>query len=95
MEEKGLGRGRTEVLAAITELRQICCHPVLVLPDYSGASGKLELLLEILPGAMAAGRRVLLFSQFTSMLKLRRQLEAAGYSCMYLDGETRPAAAWR
>lgn len=89
MEEKGLGRGRTEVLAAITELRQICCHPVLVLPDYSGASGKLELLLEILPGAMAAGRRVLLFSQFTSMLKiLRRQLEAAGYSCMYLDGET-------
>lgn len=89
MAEKGLGRGRTEVLAAITELRQICCHPALVLPDYSGSSGKLEMLLEVLPGAMAAGRRVLLFSQFTSMLKiLRRQLETAGYTCMYLDGET-------
>ena len=38
---------------------------------------------------MAAGRRVLLFSQFTSMLKiLRKQLEGSGYTCMYLDGET-------
>lgn len=89
MTEKGLSRGRTEVLAAITELRQICCHPALVLPDYTGSSGKLEMLLEVLPGAMAAGRRVLLFSQFTSMLKiLRKQLEGAGYTCMYLDGET-------
>lgn len=89
MAEKGLGRGRTEVLAAITELRQICCHPGLVLEDYAGSSGKLEMLLDILPGAMAAGRRVLLFSQFTSMLKiLRRHLESEGYETMYLDGET-------
>lgn len=92
MTEKGLGRGRTEVLAAITELRQICCHPSLVLSDYSGTSGKMELLLEVLPVAIQAGRRVLLFSQFTSMLKiLRRQLEIEGYTCMYLDGETPPA----
>lgn len=92
MSETGLGRGRTEVLAAITELRQICCHPALVLPDYSGTAGKLELLLEILPGAIAAGRRVLLFSQFASMLRiLRKQLESEGYTTMYLDGETPPA----
>ncbi len=92
MAEKGLGRGRTEVLAAITELRQICCHPQLVLEDYMGTSGKMELLLEVLPGAVASGRRVLLFSQFTSMLKiLRKQLERAGYQCMYLDGETPPS----
>ena len=92
MAEKGLGRGRTEVLAAITELRQICCHPALVLPDYSGTAGKMEMLLEVLPGAIAAGRRVLLFSQFTSMLKiLRKQLESEGYATMYLDGETPPA----
>ena len=89
MAEKGLGRGRTEVLAAITELRQICCHPALVLDDYAGTSGKLDMLLDILPGAIAAGRRVLLFSQFTSMLKiLRRHLDAEGYETMYLDGET-------
>ncbi len=92
LKTKGINRGRTEVLAAITELRQICCHPALCLPDYSGASGKLDLLLEILPGALEAGRRVLLFSQFTSMLKiLRRNLEAEGITCLYLDGETPPA----
>ena len=89
MEEKGLGRGRTEVLAAITELRQICCHPALVLDDYIGSSGKMDMLLDVLPGAIEAGRRVLLFSQFTSMLKiLRRRLEDEGFETMYLDGET-------
>ena len=92
MAEKGLGRGRTEVLAAITELRQICCHPSLVLEDYAGSAGKLELLMDILPEALINGRRVLLFSQFTTMLKiLLKQLEAAGYECMYLDGDTPPA----
>ena len=92
MAEKGLGRGRTEVLAAITELRQICCHPALVLEDYTGGSGKMDMLLDILPGAIEGGHRVLLFSQFTSMLKiLRRAIETAGFSCMYLDGETPPA----
>lgn len=92
MAEKGLGRGRTEVLAAITELRQICCHPALVLEDYTGGSGKMDMLLDILPGAIEGGHRVLLFSQFTSMLKiLRRAIETAGFACMYLDGETPPA----
>lgn len=80
------------MLAAITELRQICCHPALVLDDYAGTSGKLDMLLDILPGAIAAGRRVLLFSQFTSMLKiLRKRLEEEGYETMYLDGETPPS----
>ena len=89
VKEKGFDRGRTEVLAAITQLREICCHPALVLDDYTGASGKLDLLLEILPEAIAKGRRVLLFSAFTSMLKiLRRELENSGYACMYLDGDT-------
>lgn len=89
VKEKGFERGRTEVLAAITQLREICCHPALVLDDYTGTSGKLDLLLEILPEAIAKGRRVLLFSAFTSMLKiLRRELENSGYVCMYLDGDT-------
>lgn len=92
MREKGLGRGHTEVLAAITELRQICCHPALVLPDYAYSSGKMEMLLEILPMLAQSGHRVLLFSQFTSMLKiLRRQIENASLSTMYLDGDTPPA----
>ena len=89
LKEKGIDRGRTEVLAAITQLREICCHPSLVLEDYMGSSGKLDMLLDVLPGAIAAGRRVLLFSAFTSMLKiLRKQLEEAGFRTMYLDGDT-------
>lgn len=89
VKEKGFERGRTEVLAAITQLREICCHPALVLDDYTGTSGKLDMLLEILPEAIAKGRRVLLFSAFTSMLKiLRKELENSGFGCMYLDGDT-------
>ena len=85
------GRGRIEMLAAITELRQICGHPSLVLRDYAASSGKLDLLLDVLPGALEAGHRALIFSQFTRMLRiLQRRLEAAGISCLYLDGDTPP-----
>ena len=89
---RGFDRGRTEVLAAITQLREICCHPSLVLEGYMGSSGKLDLLLDLLPTALSAGRRMLIFSAFTSMLRIiRRRLEETGYQVMYLDGET-PAA---
>ncbi len=92
LKEKGMQKGRTEVLSAITELRQICCHPTLCLPDYSGASGKMEMLMDILPAALEAGHRVLLFSQFTGMLKLlQRRFAADGIHAMYLDGETPPS----
>ena len=89
IENKGVGGGRMEVLSAMTELRQICCHPSLVMNEYRGGSGKEELLLEILPAMIENGRRILLFSQFTSMLKiLRPRLEEQGYTTMYLDGDT-------
>ena len=89
MEQKGSGRGRIEILSAITELREICCHPSLVLDGYDGGSGKEELLMELLPGLIGGGRRVLLFSQFTSMLKkLDARLRQEGYETLYLDGET-------
>ena len=88
MTEK-TGRGRMEVLSAITELREICCHPGLVLDGYEGGSGKEEMLMELLPGMIGGGRRILLFSQFTSMLKrLKSRLENEGYGVLYLDGGT-------
>ena len=89
LEEKGVERSRMEVLSAITELREICCHPSMVMNEYSGGSGKEDMLLELLPEMIGSGRRILLFSQFTRMLKLlRTRLEENGYSTMYLDGET-------
>ena len=89
LSDRGLSRGRAEVLSAITELRQICCHPALCLPDYDGPSGKLDMLMDVLPGALAAGRRALIFSQFTTMLRLiEKRLRQEGVSTLYLDGET-------
>ena len=89
LEEHSEGKGRIEILSAITELREICCHPSLVMPEYRGGSGKEEMLLELLPEMIRNGRRILLFSQFTSMLKLLQgRLEENGISILYLDGET-------
>ena len=89
LKEGNGGRGRLEVLSVLTELREICCHPSLVLEGYDGGSGKEDLLLELLPGFISSGRRVLIFSQFTSMLKLLRdRLTKDGYGILYLDGET-------
>ncbi|MBR2663497.1 MAG: DEAD/DEAH box helicase [Clostridia bacterium] len=88
-ERQELGRSRMEVLSAITELRQICCHPALVLDGYQGGSGKQEMLMEILPSMIRSGRRVLIFSQFTSLLKLLEPaLQREGYQTLYLDGGT-------
>ena len=89
LSTRGLTRGRAEVLSAITELRQICCHPVLCIPEYTGASGKLEMLVDILLPALQNGRRALVFSQFTRMLRLiEARLRQEGIGCLYLDGDT-------
>src|SRR5206468_8969737 len=66
--EKGLGKSKIHVLAALTRLRQICCHPRLVGSD--SPSGKTETLFELLEPLLAEGQKVLLFSQFVQMLKL-------------------------
>jgi hypothetical protein len=66
--EKGLQKSKIHVLAALTRLRQICCHPRLVGSD--ALSGKTETLFELLDSLMAEGQKVLLFSQFVQMLQL-------------------------
>jgi len=59
---------RMRILAQLTRLRQICCHPALFLEGYAEGSGKLNLTMETIQIALEYGHRVLLFSQFTSML---------------------------
>ncbi len=66
--EKGLNKSKIHVLAALTRLRQICCHPKLVGND--SVSGKTETLFELLDSLVAEGQKVLLFSQFVQMLEL-------------------------
>ncbi len=66
--QQGVAKSRMHVLAALTRLRQICCHPQLVGNDT--ASGKTDTLFELLEPLLAQGHKVLVFSQFVQMLKL-------------------------
>ncbi|MEK0312453.1 DEAD/DEAH box helicase [Cohnella sp. 56] len=92
LQEEGFQRSRMRILAGLTRLRQLCCHPALFVEGYEGSSGKLEQLLEIVSDALDSGKRLLLFSQFTSMLAIiREELSLRGLPCFYLDGQT-PAA---
>jgi len=85
-------QNRIKILAGLTRLRQLCCHPALFVEGYKGGSGKLEQLLEIIDECRSAGKRALIFSQFTEMLGLiRRELGERGVPLFYLDGQT-PAA---
>jgi SNF2 family DNA or RNA helicase len=90
--DRGLGRSHVVVLDALLKLRQVCCDPRLVkLPSarQTGASSKLDDLLEMLDEMIAEGRRILLFSQFTSMLDLiKPPLDAAGICYVELRGDT-------
>jgi len=90
---RGLDRSRVVVLDALLKLRQICCDPRLVKLDAVRRirrSAKLERLMEMLPAMVEEGRRVLLFSQFTSMLALIEDaLAATGIEYLQLTGRTR------
>lgn len=71
--EKGLGRSHITILDALLKLRQVCCDPRLVPLEEARkvkASAKLELLLELVEELLEEGRRILIFSQFTSMLSI-------------------------
>jgi hypothetical protein len=90
---KGFARSQIVVLDALLKLRQVCCDPRLVrlaaAKKAAGASAKLQHLLEILPQLVEEGRRVLLFSQFTSMLDLIvPEVERAGIPFVELRGDT-------
>jgi len=83
------GENTIRILSLLTRLRQICCHPRLIDSEYKKESGKLELLAELVTSATSAGHRVLIFSQFTSMLAIiEERLRKEGISTFYLDGST-------
>ncbi|MFB6466983.1 SNF2 helicase associated domain-containing protein [Cytobacillus sp. Hz8] len=89
LDKDTLRKNRIKILAGITRLRQICCHPALFVDGYLGSSGKFEQLMQVVDEAKFSGRRVLIFSQFTKMLELiGRGLSEKGISFFYLDGQT-------
>ena len=96
IDKKGISRAHIIILDALLKLRQICCHPQLLrLPSAQKIqeSAKLQLLLDLLPEMIEEGRRVLLFSQFTSMLAIIEQaVTRLKIPYVQLTGQTRDRA---
>ncbi len=81
--------GGMKILTILLRLRQICCHPSLFDMSYKKESGKLEYLLELIDIALSQGRRILVFSQFTSMLDIiRARIKEREIDCFFIDGKT-------
>ena len=89
---KGFGRSQFVILDALLKLRQVCCDPRLVrsiAAQRVHERAKLELLMTLVPEMVDEGRRILIFSQFTSMLALiEQELQQAGLEYVLLTGDT-------
>lgn len=82
-------KSKIQILAEITKLRQICCHPGLLYEDYRSNSSKLDMCVELIQNAVNGGHKILLFSQFTSMLEiLQQRLREEKISFYSLTGAT-------
>jgi SNF2 family DNA or RNA helicase len=92
IDDNGVVHGRMEILEAIMRLRQLCCHPLLATASTArecAESAKLETLLQDIETAVLEKRKVLIYSQFTSMLSLiGKRLREKGWRYVYLDGAT-------
>ena len=87
---RGFEKSHIQVLAALTRLRQICCHPSLFIKDYQEGSSKLEQCIEIIKDATEAGHKILLFSGYTSMFELiQKELEKNDITYFKLTGSTK------
>lgn len=87
---KGFEKSQIMILAALTRLRQICCHPGLFISDYKGESSKLTQCMEIIEDAVSAGHKILLFSGYTSMFEIiQKQLAEKNIKYFKLTGSTK------
>lgn len=86
----GYERSQMQILAALTRLRQICCHPSLFIEDYQEGSSKLDQCMEIIEEAVNGGHKILLFSGYTSMFEMmEKELKQLGISYFKLTGSTK------
>ena len=89
IEDKGFEQSRIKILALLTRLRQICCHPSLFISNYKDGSGKLNQCIELVKDGIQSGHKILLFSGYTSMFEIIEQaLKKEGISYLKLTGKT-------
>lgn len=87
--DEELSTSKIQILSQLTRLRQICCDPALVYENYQGVSAKTQMCIELISNAVSAGHKILLFSQFTTMLSdLEARLEQEEISYYILTGAT-------
>ena len=82
-------KNKLQVLAELTKIRQICCDPALLFEKYAGGSAKREACMDLIQSAMEGEHKILVFSQFTSMLELlETELKKAAIAYFKITGET-------
>ncbi|EPP34567.1 DEAD/DEAH box helicase family protein [Chlamydia ibidis] len=92
VKQEGFERIHIHVLATLTRLKQICCHPAIFAKDVAepGDSAKYDMLMDLLSSLVDSGHKTVVFSQYTKMLGIiRKDLEERGVPFVYLDGSTK------
>lgn len=90
IEINGYEKSQIQILAALTRLRQICCHPGLFIEGYQGESSKMDQCMEIVQDAVNSGHKILLFSGYTSMFEImEKELKHKGIKYFKLIGSTK------
>ncbi|MDE3056042.1 MAG: DEAD/DEAH box helicase [Verrucomicrobiota bacterium] len=92
VERDGFDKVQIHVLATLTRLKQICCHPAIFAKEKAepGDSAKYDLLMELLQTLVKSGHKTVIFSQYTKMLQIMREdFEQRGITFSYLDGATK------
>ena len=86
----GIKKSKIQILALLTRLRQICCHPSLFLDNYEGESSKLVQCMELIKEAISGEHKILLFSTYTEMFKIiEKELEKEEIKYFKLTGQTK------
>lgn len=92
VKKEGFDRVQIHVLATLTRLKQICCHPAIFAKDKpeNGDSSKYDMLLELLQTLIESNHKTVIFSQYTRMLNIiRSDLQKQGIPFEYLDGTSK------
>lgn len=92
VERDGFDKVQIHVLATLTRLKQICCHPAIFAKEQreEGDSAKYDMLLELLGTLIEGNHKTVIFSQYTKMLQIMREdFEARGIRFAYLDGSSK------
>jgi SNF2 family DNA or RNA helicase len=92
VEKEGFDRVQIHVLATLTRLKQICCHPAIFAKEKAepGDSAKYDMLLDLLQTLVEGGHKTVIFSQYTRMLHIMREdFEQMGIKYAYLDGSSK------